>query len=112
MSICSYILIFNLLIMVRPRKRRRVRWLPENATFYKPAGIPMRNLPISNLNVEEVEALRLKNIEGFDNQEAAKRMEVSRATFQRVLNSAYKKISQALVNGEAIRIEGGSFYKK
>jgi uncharacterized protein len=97
---------------MRPRKRRRVRWLPGGATFYKPAGIPMRNLPISNLKVEEVEALRLKNIDLLDNQAAAKKMEVSRATFQRVLNSAYQKISQVLVNGEAIRIEGGSYYKK
>lgn len=72
----------------------------------------MRNLPISNLNIEEVEALRLKNIEKLDNEQAAKKMEVSRATFQRVLNSAYQKISQVLVNGEAIRIEGGSYYKK
>lgn len=86
--------------------------MPGEASFYKPAGIPMRNLPISNLNVEEVEALRLKNIEELDNEEAAKKMEVSRATFQRVLNSAYKKVSKALVNGEAIRIEGGKYFKK
>ncbi len=97
---------------MRPRKRRRVRWLPGEATFYKPAGIPMRNLPISNLKVEEVEALRLKNIDLLDNQAAAKKMEVSRATFQRVLNSAYQKVSKALVDGEAIRIEGGSYYRK
>jgi len=86
--------------------------MPNQATFYKPAGIPMRNLPISNLNIEEVEALRLKNIESLDNTRASKKMEVSRATFQRVLNSAYQKISRALVNGEAIRIEGGKYFKK
>lgn len=98
--------------MVRPRKIRRVRWIPGEATFYKPAGIPMRNLPISNLRVEEVEALRLKNLEKLDNSQAAEKMEISRATFQRVLKSAYRKISEALVNGEAIRIEGGAYFKK
>jgi predicted DNA-binding protein (UPF0251 family) len=98
--------------MVRPRKRRRVRWMPGQATFYKPAGIPMRDLPISNLNIEEVEALRLKNIKELDNRQAAKKMEISRATFQRVLKSAYKKVSKALVSGQAIRIEGGAYFKK
>jgi len=72
----------------------------------------MRNLPINRLNFEEVEALRLKNLQGLSNEQSAKKMVVSRATFQRILNLAYRKLSKALVGGEAIQIEGGSFYQE
>lgn len=69
----------------------------------------MRNLKLVNLRFEEVEALRLKNLEGLDNTQAAKKMNISRATFQRILNLAYKKISLGLVQGRAIQIEGGNY---
>ena len=61
------------------------------------------------MSVEEVEALRLKDVEGFDQEKSSVRMNVSRPTFQRVLSSARKKVSGALLNGKAIRIEGGTF---
>jgi len=64
----------------------------------------MRNLEIVFLTLEEVEALRLKNIQNLDQIECANTMKTSQSTFQRILSSAYKKISDALVNGKAIEI--------
>jgi len=64
----------------------------------------MRDLETVELSKEEVEALRLKNIEDLDQIECAKLMKTSQSTFQRILSSAYKKVSIALVTGKAIRI--------
>ena len=94
--------------MARPQKIRRVAYLPE-VTFFKPAGVPMRLLEQVALTVEEVEALRLKELEGLEQEQGAEKMNVSRPTFQRVLASARRKIADALLNGKAIRIEGGNY---
>ena len=64
----------------------------------------MRHLEIVELAAEEVEALRLKNVKDLDQSEAAKRMNTSQSTFQRILSSAYKKITDALIGGKAIKI--------
>lgn len=90
--------------MSRPRLCRRIRFNP-NITYFKPQGIPMRFLEVVELSSEEAEALRLKNIENLDQIEAAKQMDTSQSTFQRILSTAYKKISDAIINGKAIRIE-------
>ena len=92
--------------MSRPRLDRKIRFNP-NITYFKPQGVPMRFLDIIELTTEEVEALRLKNVQGLDQQEAAKKMNTSQSTFQRILSSAYKKISDALINGKAIKIVCG-----
>lgn len=89
--------------MPRPRCRRRIRFRP-NVRYYKPQGVPMRQLEVVELTIEEVEALRLKNIEDLDQIECAKRMNTSQSTFQRILSLAYKKITEAMVEGKAIRI--------
>jgi len=94
--------------MSRPPKCRRVAFLP-NVTYFKPAGIPLRALEEVQLSVEEAEAIRLKDLEGLDQEAGAERMNISRPTFQRVLTSGRQKIADALLNGKAIRIEGGSF---
>jgi predicted DNA-binding protein (UPF0251 family) len=94
--------------MPRPHKCRRVAFLPD-VTYFKPAGIPMRVLEEVRLSVEEAEAIRLKDLEGLEQEEGAQRMNISRPTFQRVLASARQKTADALLNGKAIRIEGGSF---
>lgn len=94
--------------MVRTKKCRLVSVLP-GVTYYKPAGIPLRFLAEVRLSIEEAEALRLKDIEGLEQAEAAIKMGVSRPTFQRVLSAARKKASDAILNGKAIRIEGGTF---
>lgn len=89
--------------MPRPRLCRRIRFNPH-VVYFKPQGIPIRDLEEIILTVEEVEALRLKNIKDLDQMECAKKMNTSQSTFQRILSSAYKKISEALINGKAIKI--------
>lgn len=89
--------------MPRPRLCRRIRF-NTNITYFKPQGVPMRFLDIVELTVEEVEALRLKNVQGLGQEQAAKEMNTSQSTFQRILSSAYKKTSDALINGKAIKI--------
>ncbi len=94
--------------MPRPRKCRRISYMP-GVNYFKPAGIPLRFLEEVRLTLEEAEAIRLKDIEDLDQVACAERMNISRPTFQRILDSARKKIAEALLNGKAIRIEGGNF---
>jgi len=96
------------LTMPRPPIPRLVEHIPK-VTYFKPAGIPLRLLEEVELTVDELEAIRLKDIEGLEQEEAAARMGIARTTFRRVLVSARAKIAEALVKGKAIRIEGGPF---
>lgn len=89
--------------MGRPRLRRRVGF-DAKADYFKPQGVPMRELEIVELTHEELEALRLKNIKDLEQKECAGKMNTSQSTFQRILSSAYKKVSQALVEGKGIRV--------
>ncbi|MFH1367201.1 MAG: DUF134 domain-containing protein [Patescibacteria group bacterium] len=89
--------------MPRPRLCRRIRFNPR-VTYYKPQGVPLRHLEIVDLSLEEMEALRLKNILNLEQTEAAEKMKTSQSTFQRILSSAYHKIAEALINGRAIAI--------
>jgi len=89
--------------MTRPRLCRRIEFNP-NITYFKPQGVPMRELEMIELTAEEVEALRLRNTENLEQEEAAKKMNTSQSTFQRILSSAYKKITEALIEGKAIKI--------
>ena len=93
--------------MVRPRQCRRVGQLPQ-ATYYKPRGVPLRALEQVGLTVDELEAIRLADLEGLYQEAAAEQMNVSRQTFGRILEAAHKKVADALVNGKALSIEGGS----
>jgi predicted DNA-binding protein (UPF0251 family) len=94
--------------MSRPPKCRRVAHIPA-ITYFKPAGIPLRSLGEVVLSVEEIEALRLKDVEGLEQEQGAERMNISRPTFQRVLTSARQKIADAILNGKAMNIKGGNF---
>ena len=94
--------------MPRPRLCRRVRLKP-NITYFKPAGVRMVDLQETVLAVDEYEAVRLKDLEGLEQEEAAKKMNISQPTFHRLVLSARKKIADALINGKAIRIEGGNY---
>ena len=78
-------------------------------TYFKPAGIPLRLLSEVTLAVEEMEAIRLKDVEGLEQEECAQNMSISRPTFHRVLRAARRKIADAFLNGKAIRIEGGNY---
>ena len=90
--------------MVRPRLCRNVKFNPQ-VNYFKPQGIPVRCLEVVQMSLEEMEALRLKNLEGLEQTEAARKMNTSQSTFARILASANQKIADALINGKAIRIE-------
>ncbi|MCK4745055.1 DUF134 domain-containing protein [Candidatus Parcubacteria bacterium] len=89
--------------MPRPRLCRRIGSNP-NVIFYKPQGVPLRNLKVMELTLEEWETLRLKNVENLDQKQSAKKMRTSQSTFQRIFSVAQKKISLAIIKGMAIRI--------
>lgn len=94
--------------MPRPRKCRLVRNQPLIG-FFKPHGVPLAELRGVVLPVEGLEALRLADAAGLDHETAASLMGVSRPTFSRILAEARATVARALVNGWAIRIEGGDF---
>jgi predicted DNA-binding protein (UPF0251 family)/predicted Fe-Mo cluster-binding NifX family protein len=94
--------------MPRPRKCRMIRKIPS-MSYFKPRGIPMRHLAEVYLPLEGFEALRLADLEGCKHEEAAKKMNVSRQTFGRILSQARHSVAEALVNGFALRIDGGDY---
>ncbi|RLB06723.1 MAG: hypothetical protein DRG50_04910 [Deltaproteobacteria bacterium] len=94
--------------MPRPTKWRCVGYMPQ-VNFFMPAGVSLPLLEEICLSVEEVEAIRLRDLEGLDQERCAQKMRVSRTTFHRILGSARKKLADALFNGKAFRIEGGNF---
>ena len=94
--------------MPRPRKRRILSRAPRPA-IYKPAGVPLDTLRHVTLLHEEMEALRLADMEGLTQAEAAERMGISRSTFQRIVTQARRRVALALVEGHALQIEGGTF---
>ena len=82
--------------------------MPES-NYFKPRGIPLSVLEEVILTVDEFEAIRLADLEGLYQEQAAGRMGVSRPTFGRMMESAHKKVAEALVKGKALKIEGGEF---
>lgn len=99
--------------MSRPRRRRRVRGRP-NRNIFKPKGVPLSSLKEINLGSDELEALRLKHLENLNQEEAAKKMGVSRSTFARILKQAHKKVTEFLVEERSMSIEDSEYiqYKK
>ncbi len=94
--------------MVRPRKCRQVIRMPR-VRYFKPGGIPLRELSEVYLGVDEAEALRLVDHEGLDQSRAAAQMGISRHTLGRTLGRARKVVARAITEGLAIRIDGGDF---
>ena len=92
--------------MPRPLAPRRIAFLP-GVTYFKPAGVPLRELEEVALALDELEALRLADLEGMYQEEGARQMGVSRATFARIIESARWKVAHALTSGKALRLEGG-----
>jgi predicted DNA-binding protein (UPF0251 family) len=92
--------------MPRPFKCRRVCCDPM-VDYFKPRGIPVSDLQEVCLALDELEAIRLADIDGMYQKEAAKMMNVSRQTFGNIIESAHKKIAGAIVNGKAQKIQGG-----
>ena len=93
--------------MPRPRSCRRIGKKPAS-NYFKPRGIPLSVLELVALTYDELEAVRLADLNGMYQEQAAEQMNVSRQTFGRIVESAHKKIADALVNGKALSIEGGN----
>ncbi len=93
--------------MPRPCRRRLIEQIPA-VRFFKPQGIPLRQLEVVRLALDELEAMRLVDGEGIYQEDAAVRMNVSRPTLARILDSGRRKTTQALLEGKALAIEGGN----
>ncbi|MEI7428998.1 MAG: DUF134 domain-containing protein [Betaproteobacteria bacterium] len=89
--------------MSRPVKNRHIACVPA-ASYFKPVGIPLRELEEIVLGMDELEAMRLADLEGLYQVDAAEKMGVSRQTIGNILNSAHRKLADALLNGKALRI--------
>jgi len=90
--------------MPRPKTCRRI-CCDINSRFFKPRGIPLRDLKIINLGIDELESLRLSDQLGLSQMAAAKKMNISQPTFNRIISSARQKVADCLVEGKAIKIE-------
>ncbi len=92
----------------RPKKKRVVRKLPK-ADYFKPRGVPLSSLKVVNPTIDEIEAIRLRDLLDLDLEECAKKMDISRRTLSRILKSGRRKVADALFNGKAINLGGGNF---
>ena len=92
--------------MPRPKCCRNVCGVPDK-NYFKPRGIPISQLEEVVLNLDEYEAIRLADYEQLYQEKAAARMNISRQTFGRIIEAAHKKIAEVLINGKALKIEGG-----
>ena len=97
--------------MPRPCCMRQIGFVP-GVIYFKPAGIPLRELEEVVVALDEVEALRLADLQGLYQEQAAEQMKISRPTFARVVESARKKVADALIHGKALRMEGGCVITK
>lgn len=91
---------------MRPKKTRSIKCLPGERCF-KPLCRPLDGLEGVYLTLDEFEAIRLADLEGLKQADAAKKLRISRPTFSRIIESARRKVGDALVNIKAIKIEGG-----
>jgi predicted DNA-binding protein (UPF0251 family) len=89
--------------MTRPRIKRHLQFNP-NVDYFKPRGIPLRELEEVELFPDEIEAIKLYLVDGLDQTKSAEKMGISQPTFARTIDSAYKKVAEALIKGKAIKI--------
>jgi len=90
--------------MPRKKCKRHIDSQP-GVHYYKPLGIPLRLLDEVSLQLDEFESIRLADLEGLYQEDAAEKMKISRQTFGRILKKAHEKIAEAMIQGKAIRIE-------
>lgn len=95
-------------ILARPQKDRIVTCDPT-ISYFKPRGVPLRQMEEVRLTIDQMEALRLADLDGLSQQEAGSRMGVSRATFGRIIQQARKVVAEAIIMGKAILLEGGNY---
>lgn len=92
-----------IIVMARPKKYRKVNCNP-GAYYFKPRGVPLRNLETIKLAKDELEAIRLADHLSLSHEEAAGKMQISRATFGRIVKSARGRIAESILFGKAIEI--------
>jgi uncharacterized protein len=93
----------------RPFCSRSIAGRPA-VSIFKPSGIPVTELEEIVMTLDEFEALRLADLDGLYQEQAAEKMKISRPTFSRIVASARRKVADALVHGKALRIEGGPIH--
>jgi predicted DNA-binding protein (UPF0251 family)/predicted Fe-Mo cluster-binding NifX family protein len=93
--------------MARPKKCRHITEYPK-ACYFKPQGIPIYELTESYLSLEGIEAIRLADYQGLNHEQSARLMKISRHTFGRILTTARRTMAQTIIEGQALRIEGGN----
>jgi predicted DNA-binding protein (UPF0251 family) len=96
---------------MRPKKERIVH-APPKVLIFKPAGIPSLNLEKVELSIDEYEAIRLADLFGDEQETAAQKMGISRPTFTRLIESARKKVADAIINCKELIIKGGNIHFK
>lgn len=94
--------------MPRQKKCRFIQSQPD-VLYFKPRGIPLRELDECVLTMDEVEAIRLADLEGRSHEDAASEMGISRTTFGRIVASARRSVADALLNGKSIRMQHAAF---
>jgi len=94
--------------MARPTRTRRIFFQPD-VTYFKPVGVPLANLKETSLSFDELEAIRLIDSEKMDQTIAGEKMKISQSTLSRLLKIGRKKLADAIVQGQAIKIQGGNF---
>jgi predicted DNA-binding protein (UPF0251 family) len=95
--------------MPRPQNNRIVNKPPLFIEF-KPIGAPAISLSKINLTLDEYEAIRLADYKGFNHEEAADQMHISRSTFSRLIVTARKKFADFMINGKILSIDGGNIH--
>ena len=94
--------------MGRPKKVKTVGNEPS-VVYFKPANVRLNQLQQVELNIEEIEAIRLSDVEDLKQKESAKLMDIHQSTFQRTLKNARQKLADAIIHGKSIKIQGGNF---
>ena len=94
--------------MVRPRKIRWINFEP-GITYFKPRAVPLSELEEIEITFDELETLRLSDLEDLNQIDGASKMKIHQSTFQRTLTRARKKLTDALINGKAIKFHGGEY---
>jgi len=94
--------------MPRPPRPRSISFLPQ-VRYFRPLGVPVDKLDEEDLNLEEIEAIRLSDLEELSQAECARRMGISQSTFNRLLENARFKLARCLIEGRAINIRGGTY---
>ena len=90
--------------MVRPTKSRKLCFSPK-VEYFKPRGVPLRQLAEVVLKSDEIEALKLYELERLNQVAAAAQMGISQPTFARILDRVQHKLAIAVIYGQAIKLE-------